>query len=517
MSECALGAIESGKVSDKLKQKELNLGSITSEIEKQYKLYRADNPLNNTSGVCAALAQQKSLSGCGSDLPTETCSPFLGLTKGCQCAGKHVTEDKIVTKALDSALDTNAQRAAATTACFAGVDSVMQVYKSVSGALDYENKLMYFGSVDGAIAYYPGVLWARSETDQSCDVEYDPRQRAWYIAGSNGPKNVVFILDSSGSMRVNNRMDKLKRATKKLIDGLSMSDFVAIVDFDTETKTYKGNSFMARARKAYREGLKEFVDDMESGGSTMWKKAFEKAFEVVDTSVNNKYESNCQTVYVFLTDGENTSEDPTPMIQSRIDKLGARKEMFIIIGLGGDVGPDKAPGQKLKKLACDIGGIFESVPDSTGARTTDDVAMLKALSSFSRYFQTKNSIEKRDLPVFSEIYAGRNFPMDLVTVAKPVYDKSDPDRWKILGVVGIDVTVCDLEKTLYDSNPDIQQYPAWPEQTEIEGCVCAETYDYTATGAATKTYSGCTTDGWPNRWFTTTDIRVYNDIHESCL
>jgi len=32
-------------------------------------------------------------------------------------------------------------------------------------------------------------------------------------------------------------------------------------------------------------------------------------------------------------------------------------------------------------------------------------------------------------------------------------------NWKIIGVVGIDVTTCDLEKKLFDANPLIQQAP----------------------------------------------------------
>ena len=34
----------------------------------------------------------------------------------------------------------------------------------------------------------------------TCGKQYDPRLRSWFLAASNGPKNVIFILDSSGSM-----------------------------------------------------------------------------------------------------------------------------------------------------------------------------------------------------------------------------------------------------------------------------------------------------------------------------
>ena len=49
------------------------------------------------------------------------------------------------------------------------------------------------------------------------------------------------------------------------------------------------------------------------------------------------------------------------------------------------------------------------------------------------YMQVTNSIFKRDVVSFSEIYEGTNFKMDMTTASVSVYDKSDPDRWKMLG------------------------------------------------------------------------------------
>ncbi len=36
--------------------------------------------------------------------------------------------------------------------------------------------------------------------------DYDPRVRPWYVAASSGPKDVVLILDTSGSMENAGRM-----------------------------------------------------------------------------------------------------------------------------------------------------------------------------------------------------------------------------------------------------------------------------------------------------------------------
>ena len=36
--------------------------------------------------------------------------------------------------------------------------------------------------------------------------DYDPRVRPWYIAASSGPKDVILVLDTSGSMRYHKRL-----------------------------------------------------------------------------------------------------------------------------------------------------------------------------------------------------------------------------------------------------------------------------------------------------------------------
>ena len=61
---------------------------------------------------------------------------------------------------------------------------------------------MYYGSDDGVFRMFPG-------TPSKCDFgmfDYDPRIRPWYVGASSGPKDVVLVLDTSGSMTNAGRM-----------------------------------------------------------------------------------------------------------------------------------------------------------------------------------------------------------------------------------------------------------------------------------------------------------------------
>lgn len=363
-------------------------------------------------------------------------------------------------------------------------------YAAASSMQDNENKLMYFGSVDGVLAMYPGVLWPYSKdedrnygSEYTCGKKYDPRIRPWFLSAANGPKNVIFILDTSGSMTKSKRMDLLKSAATQLVDSLGMADYMGLVTFNTEAKTFLDLNFLAPAAKGFREQVKAFINNLQEGGLTNYGDAFERAFKMADTSYKQNYDSGCQTVYVFLTDGVCTA--PTQpcnfegLVQNRKFKASVsgygdntaavkRKEMFVIIGLGSDVAPTSEAGKALKKLACITGGIFESVPDVAVVGNAyenefkTEAEVVKALSAFSRYFQTTNAIQKRDVISYTEIYEGATFPMELTTASQPVYDKSDPNRWKFMGVVGIDVVTCELEKLIYSKNPTINDSPAWP-------------------------------------------------------
>ena len=274
----------------------------------------------NSSGSCFSDPPNqrvaRSFSGCGSELPASAkpvCDRSLGDTKGCKCSGKKRVE-KVLVKNPNPLAEPQSHASASSVACFAANEEMVKAYRAASGAQDYQNKLMYFGSVDGVMAYYPGVLWNRANDDTSgqltCDPDYDPRKRSWFLYGSNGPKNVVLILDSSGSMKQSNRMTLLKAAAKQVVGMLTASDFMAIVDFDSDAKTYLNYKFMFRAKSGFRDKMMTFINQLEANGGTKYKGAFERAFEVADTSYRANYHSNCQTVFVFLTDGE-SDEDPT--------------------------------------------------------------------------------------------------------------------------------------------------------------------------------------------------------------
>lgn len=52
----------------------------------------------------------------------------------------------------------------------------------------------YFGAHNGLFRKVPAIH------QEVCGV-YDPRRRPWFVAASSGPKDVVLVIDTSGSMK----------------------------------------------------------------------------------------------------------------------------------------------------------------------------------------------------------------------------------------------------------------------------------------------------------------------------
>ncbi|CBJ31633.1 conserved unknown protein [Ectocarpus siliculosus] len=204
---------------------------------------------------------------------------------------------------------------------------------------------VYFGAWTGVFRYFPGIA------QESCGT-YDPRIRPWYVAASSGPKDVVIVLDVSGSMSQYGRLDLAKEAAETVINTLGADSFVNVVTFSETARVLLTNSTtLVRATEDNLGELVSLVQNLEfdlANVGTNFGAAFETTFDILEASrTSEETSSNCQTAIVFLTDG-NTN-----------------------VGLSTDEVTSK-------QIACDTGGIYEHVEDGGD--------LSQAMAFFYRYY-----------------------------------------------------------------------------------------------------------------------------------
>lgn len=162
------------------------------------------------------------------------------------------------------------------------------------------------------------------------------------------PKDVVFILDISGSMAG----EKLKAAQDALVycvNRLKDQDNFQIIKFGTEAeKFYKS---MKKADKSSKKDAEEKIKNLEALGGTNIE-------EALNLAINEKSEPNRPFFVVFITDGKPTigERDEAKLVEKLDPKLISGKRIFTF-GIGYDINI-----HLLDKIAVKTGGVRNYSP-----------------------------------------------------------------------------------------------------------------------------------------------------------
>eukprot|EP00752_Nemacystus_decipiens_P003123 g2892.t1 len=286
----------------------------------------------------------------------------------------------------------------------------------------------YFGSWTGVMRIFPGANYGGECGD------YDPRVRPWYVAASSGPKDVVIIVDISGSMQKNDRFALATDAVESVLATMNEHTFVNIVLLESTAEVLTSESVLIPASDDNKEMLLTLFGEVVPRGSTNFEEALTTTFNLLETSreLGTAASSECSTAILLLTDGEITLglgfEDPSEIsdhVQALNADIGAQIFTFAL-------GPE-ADSATLKTIACGSGGIFQAIPDGGSLST--------AMSFYYRYYAIGLG-GNTDYTAYSSLYQfSDGFGGDLgFTVASPAYDQtSNPPAF--LGVSGVDFTV----------------------------------------------------------------------------
>ncbi len=141
-------------------------------------------------------------------------------------------------------------------------------------------------------------------------------------------KNVILILDSSGSMR-GEKMRQAIDALKFCLLGLNAGDDFAVIDYDDAVRPYRPE--LIKADKSNIEAATVFAERLDASGGT-------DIYDALDTACRMIVSDGDPTYIIFLTDGLPTSGNTNidDIIRNTTALNEGRARLFVF-GVGYDV------------------------------------------------------------------------------------------------------------------------------------------------------------------------------------
>ncbi|XP_074660412.1 voltage-dependent calcium channel subunit alpha-2/delta-1-like [Tubulanus polymorphus] len=320
----------------------------------------------------------------------------------------------------------------------------------------HENRLndpdllwQYFGSRVGFMRTLPASRWHGDSVDL-----YDVRRRPWYTLGSSPSKDMLILIDHSGSVH-GKPLQLLKVAAKSIINTLGENDYIRVAKFSKETVGLSCLNSFVRANHRNKKLLFDEIDEIVASKMASYEKAFDfgyKEFEQLGNSsvyADHAAGAKCNKVMVMLTE---SPRDIPEEVFKKYDWDATDVRVFIYaIGL-----PTKSAVVK-RWMACTKNGFFSQIPAMGEIRTT--------VQEYIDILQ-KDTVQTKQAEWTDPYNDAQGLGMT-TTVTLPVYDTTDTDGCRerclaggsndscaagcsqnqtIIGVMGIDFRTKDMQK-----------------------------------------------------------------------
>lgn len=143
------------------------------------------------------------------------------------------------------------------------------------------------------------------------------------------PKDIIFVIDCSGSMKEDGKLVQAKKALKYGLDSLREEDRFAVIRFSTSVETFSDE--LQTASRERIDQVKTFVDSLKARGGTDIASALTRSLEMKQGNGRLSY-------VVFLTDGFPTiGVTNLEVIETGFRNKNSNKIRLFTFGVGEDV------------------------------------------------------------------------------------------------------------------------------------------------------------------------------------
>uniref|UniRef100_A0A4W3JFX5 Calcium channel, voltage-dependent, alpha 2/delta subunit 1a n=1 Tax=Callorhinchus milii TaxID=7868 RepID=A0A4W3JFX5_CALMI len=307
----------------------------------------------------------------------------------------------------------------------AALDNVFKKNKEEDPTLLWQ----VFGSATGLARYYPASPWVDlTKTSNRIDL-YDVRRRPWYIQGAASPKDMLILVDVSGSVS-GLTLKLIRTSVSEMLETLSDDDYVNVVSVSNSVSCFKD---LVQANVRNKKVLKDAVNRIQAKGITDYKKGFEFAFEQLKNLSESR--ANCNKIIMLFTDG---GEERAQEIFAKDNK---DKKIRVFTFSVGQHNYDKGP---IQWMACANKGYYFEIP-SIGAIRINTQEYLDVLGRP----MVLAGVKAKQVQ-WTNVYLDALELGLVITGTLPVFnltkDASGNQNQLILGVMGIDVSLEDVKR-----------------------------------------------------------------------
>ncbi|XP_063072707.1 voltage-dependent calcium channel subunit alpha-2/delta-3 [Engraulis encrasicolus] len=301
----------------------------------------------------------------------------------------------------------------------------------------------YFGSAKGFFRQYPGVKWY---PDEHGVIAFDCRNRKWYIQAATSPKDVVILVDVSGSMK-GLRLTIARQTVSSILDTLGDDDFFNIIAYNQEIHYVEPclNGTLVQAGRNNKAHFREHLDKLFAKGLGLLGNALTEAFTILEEFNQTGRGSICSQAIMLVTDGATAMYDD---VFEKFNWPDRKVRIFPYL-----IGRESAFADNLKWMACANKGYFSQI--STLADVQENVMRYLHVMSRPKVIDHEHDI------VWTDTYADNTLTQayklkdsrglnPVTTVAMPVFSTKNETKNQgiLLGVAGTDIPLQELMKSV---------------------------------------------------------------------
>ncbi|KAG9260668.1 voltage-dependent calcium channel subunit alpha-2/delta-3-like [Astyanax mexicanus] len=295
----------------------------------------------------------------------------------------------------------------------------------------------YFGSAKGFFRQYPGVKW---HPDEHGVISFDCRNRKWYIQAATSPKDVVILVDVSGSMK-GLRLTIARQTVSSILDTLGDDDFFNIIAYNQEIHYVEPclNGTLVQADRTNKDHFREHLDKLFAKGIGLLGEALTEAFTILNEFNQAGRGSVCSRAIMLVTDGATEMYDD---VFAKYNWPERKVRIFPYL-----IGRESAFADNLKWMACANKGYFSQI--STLADVQENVMRYLHVMSRPKVIDHEHDTVWTEAYVDSALKSKRG-PNPMTTVAMPVFSTKNETKNQgiLLGVAGTDIPIQELMKTV---------------------------------------------------------------------